>query len=77
MSIFWSSLGCDPEKDPTKIGGNVNIFFCHFRLLRIRIHIFLGLLDPDPFIRGMDPDPSIIKKKLQDKPRFYCFVTSF
>jgi hypothetical protein len=33
--------------------------------LRIRIHMFLGLpdLDPDPLIRGMDPDPSIIKQK--------------
>jgi len=25
---------------------------------------FLGLLDPDPLVRGMDPDPSIIKQKL-------------
>jgi hypothetical protein len=41
-------------------------------VLRIRIHrihMFLGLLgpDPDPLVRGMDPkpdpDPSIIKKK--------------
>jgi hypothetical protein len=34
-----------------------------------RIHMFLGLLDPDPLVRGMDPDPdpdpdpSIIKQK--------------
>jgi hypothetical protein len=36
-----------------------------------RIHVFLGLLDPDPLVRGMDPDldpapdpdPSIIKQK--------------
>jgi hypothetical protein len=28
-------------------------------VLRIRIHMFLGLLDPDPdtSVRGMDPDP--------------------
>jgi hypothetical protein len=34
------------------------------QLLRIRI-IFLGLvdLDPGPLVRGMDPDPSIIKQK--------------
>jgi hypothetical protein len=36
-------------------------------VLRIRIHVFLGLLDPDPLVRGMDPDPapdpSIIKHK--------------
>ncbi len=32
-----------------------------------RIHMFLGLLDPDPLFKGMDPDtdpdPSIIKQK--------------
>jgi hypothetical protein len=29
-------------------------------LIRIRIHrihMFLGLPDPDPFVRGVDPDP--------------------
>ena len=28
-------------------------------------HMFLGLLDPDPdpLVRGMDPDPSVIKQK--------------
>jgi hypothetical protein len=36
-------------------------------VLRIRIHrihMFLGLLDqdPDPLVRGIDPDPSIIKQ---------------
>jgi hypothetical protein len=31
--------------------------------IRIRIHMFLGFLDPDPLVRGMDPDPSIIKQK--------------
>ncbi len=32
--------------------------------IRIRIHMFLGLMepDPDPVVRGMDPDPSIIKQ---------------
>jgi hypothetical protein len=43
---------------------------CFFLVLRIRtwigrICMFLGLLDPDPnpLVRGMDPDPSIIKQK--------------
>jgi hypothetical protein len=34
-------------------------------VLRIRSQVlmFLGLLDPDPLVRGTDPDPSIIKQK--------------
>ena len=34
-----------------------------------RIHMFLGLLDPDPdpLVRGMDPDPSIIMQKIVRK----------
>jgi hypothetical protein len=41
-------------------------------VLRIRIrkiHKFLGLLDPDPVVRGTDtaPDPSIIKQKIVRK----------
>ncbi len=27
------------------------------------VTMFLGLLDPDPLVRGKDPDPSIIKQK--------------
>jgi hypothetical protein len=29
-------------------------------LRMIRIRKFLGLLDPDPLVRGTDPDPSIV-----------------
>jgi hypothetical protein len=43
------------------VGSNVKT------VLRIRIHMFLGLPDPDPLVRGMDPaphpDPSIIMQK--------------
>ncbi len=30
-----------------------------------RIHMFLSLLDPDPYVRGLDPDPdpSIMEQK--------------
>jgi hypothetical protein len=51
---------------------NTVIFLFDFAVLRIRIrihriHTFLGLLDPnpDPLVRGMDPDldPSIIMQK--------------
>jgi hypothetical protein len=36
-----------------------------FRIQIHRIHMFLGLMDPDLLVRGMDPDPdpSIIKQK--------------
>jgi hypothetical protein len=44
--------------------------------IRIRIHMFLGLLDPDQLVRGTDPDPSIIKNSEKNLD-FYCFVTSF
>ncbi len=27
-------------------------------VFRIWIHMFLGLQDPDPLVRGMDPDPA-------------------
>ncbi len=42
--------------------------FHFFPVLRIRIyqiHMFSGLSDPDPLVRGMDPDPdpSIIMQK--------------
>ncbi len=47
----------------------------------IRIHVFLGFPDPDPLVRGMDPDPgldpSIIKQNSKENLDFYCFVTSF
>ncbi len=43
------------------------------RIRICRIHMFLGLLDPDSDpIRGMDPGPDsfIIKQKWQEKPWF-------
>ena len=36
------------------------VFWYIEAVLRIRIyriHMFLGLPDPDPLVRGMDPDP--------------------
>ncbi len=49
----------------------------------IRIHMFLGLPDPDPdpLVRCMDPDwdpdPYIINKKGKKNLDSYCFVTPF
>jgi hypothetical protein len=31
----------------------------------IRIWMFLGLPDPDPLVRGMDPDPSFSHKGVE------------
>jgi hypothetical protein len=34
--------------------------------IRIRkIRMFLGLLDPDPLVIGMDPDPSLFSKGVE------------
>jgi hypothetical protein len=40
---------------------------------------FFGLPDPDPLVRGMDPDPdpSIIMQKNKKNPESYYFVTLF
>jgi hypothetical protein len=37
--------------------------------------MFLGLPDPDPIVRGMDPDPSIIMQKSKKNLDSYYFVT--
>ncbi len=63
-----SGSNWDPDQQP-----------CLAPVLRIRIHqihMFLGLLDPDPLVRGMDPDsdPDLSIKKIVRKT---CFVTSF
>jgi hypothetical protein len=41
--------------------------------------MFLGLPDPDPLVRGMDPDPdpSIIKKNSKKNLDSFYFVTLF
>ncbi len=43
-----------------------------------RIHVYFGLPDPDPdpLVRCMDPDPSIIMQKYE-KSKIYYFVTLF
>jgi len=43
------------------------VFRIRIRIRIHQIHMFLGLLDPDPSVRGMDlaldPDPSVIMQK--------------
>jgi hypothetical protein len=76
--FFWPRI-----RDPglKKFGSGINIpnpQHCE-SVLRIRIHMFLGLPDPDPLVRGMDPDPdpSIIMQKYYEKPWFLLFCDSF
>jgi hypothetical protein len=49
-------------------------------VFRIRTLKFLGLTDPDLFVKGTDPDsvPSITKQKKSKKNlNFYCFYDLF
>jgi hypothetical protein len=39
--------------------------------------MFLGLPDPDPLVRGMDPDPDPSIKYSTKNLDSYCFVTYF
>ncbi len=71
----WSlAQGCHGHTRPAVRPGQVEQTIVHFclhctlcnnlALLRIticKIHMFLGLSDPDPLVRDTDPDPSIIK----------------
>jgi hypothetical protein len=38
--------------------------------------MFLDLSDPDPLVRGTDPDPYIIKQKIKKSLDSYYFVAS-
>ncbi len=64
-ALSWLA-GVLREEAADRWGGSLALTL--LQVLRIwirirRIHMFLGLLDPDPLVRGMDPDPSIIKQK--------------
>jgi hypothetical protein len=63
--VSYSSV---PDPDPVRI-------WIHW------IHIYLGLPNPDPLVKGMDPDPSFIllssSKNSKKNLDSYCFVTSF
>ncbi len=39
-------------------GAEISSKFQPVLWIRIRIHMFLGLPDPDPLVRCMDPDPA-------------------
>jgi hypothetical protein len=64
-----SKSGSESGSGSTGSGSTGSTCFCAYWIRIHRIHMFLGLLDPDPdpLVTGMDPDPvpdlSIIKQK--------------
>ncbi len=40
-------------------GTNQAVFWIRIRIRIHRLHVFFGLPDPDPLVRGMDPDPAL------------------
>ncbi len=76
-SIICPALACSPGpgyiQPVTRINGSTVRYLAVLRIqIQIhQIHVFLGLPDPDPLVRGMDPypdpaldpDPSIIVQK--------------
>ncbi len=51
--------GMNFRLDPDSVSENVPTLSAVLRIRIHRIHVFFGLLDPDPdpLVRGMDPDP--------------------
>ncbi len=88
-NYLWQCQGtvkkksAEAESGSRKIGRQTGFCSTVFRIRIHRIHMFLDLPDPVPLIRGMDPDlapnpdPSIIKQKLEEKPCFLLFCDFF
>ncbi len=57
MEKIWIWDGKSRIRDPDKHPGSATLFLPVLRIRIYRIHMFLGLPDPDPLVRGMDPDP--------------------
>ncbi len=56
------------------------IYRCTYRISPVLpgsvwIRMFLGLPDPDPYVRGMDPNLSVASKNSKKNLHFYCIVT--
>lgn len=93
----WALGDEDPPVRATRRCKVILVFFIAFRLifsmfqpvLRIRIrinriHMFLGLLNPDPisFVRGLDPYPRLwilqsVSKNSKKNLNFYFFLTFY
>ncbi len=63
--------GTVPAKKNTAGPKNIFLYLIFFSVFRIRK--FSGLPDPDLLVRGTDPDPPIIKQKLEENPWFLLF----
>jgi hypothetical protein len=61
-------MAATPDRLATSSDAPVEGIIC---IAVLRIRMFLGLLDPEPLVRGTDPDPdpdpSIIKQKKQEQ----------
>jgi hypothetical protein len=44
-----------------KFSSVIQHLYAVLRIRIYRIHVFLGLPDPDPLVRGIDPDPALDK----------------
>jgi hypothetical protein len=55
----WEAHRYTPGFSVQSLIVRLQFFFAVLRIrIRIcRIHVFLGLLDPDPLVSGLDPDP--------------------
>jgi hypothetical protein len=69
---------CKPRNEEKGLGG-LRSLVCFLPVLRIRIQIrtirmFLGLPDPDPLVRGTDPDPAADPDRLRILPFSHKYV---
>ena len=55
-----SEEGEEPRQSHVTIAGTFcYIYHAVLRFRVHRIHLFMGLPDPDPLVQGMDPDPAL------------------
>jgi hypothetical protein len=71
IRIFQSRI--KGQKDPGSVSASKYLSILNPKkpVLQIRNHrilMVLGLLDPDPLVRGMDPDPDLLVRGLDPDP---------
>jgi hypothetical protein len=76
----WGGLGQVLEYSPATSHQTLQLSSCSIAVLGIRIRMFRALLNPDPLVRDMDLNPSIITQFAKNSKHnldSYCSVTSF